>query len=195
MSTSFSQWQQSGAYPGGDAPFRAAEIAGPQPFFHDPLDAMRSMHRRTPDSEFPDGYLGTIQTKRADRLRAGLQQRQDNKPYSRGVHKGERLDGRDYFWPPEMQPTDGIAAQLQGRKYVPPGVLMEAGITPTRQMAQPNDASLARVGARGVPGARNGMVQWEQTEDPERLDQLRKLAPPWSRGPGMGVGTAYPGRA
>ena len=53
MSTSFTQWQQSGAYPAGDAPFRAAEIAGPQPFFHDPLDAMRAMHRRTPDAEYP----------------------------------------------------------------------------------------------------------------------------------------------
>lgn len=66
-------------------------------------------------------------------------------------------------------------------------------MAPTRQMAQPNDASLARVGARGVPG-RNGMVQWEQAEDPDRIASLRKLAPPWSRGPGMGVGTAYAGR-
>jgi hypothetical protein len=191
---SFSQWQQQGAYPGGDAPFRAAEVAGPQPFFHDPLDAMRAMHRRTPDATYPDGYLGTIQTKRADRLREGLQKRQDNKPYSRGVHKGERLDGRDYFWPPEMQPTDGLVAQMEGRRYVPPGVLMEAGVIQTRQMAEPNGPALARVGMRGVPGGRNGAVKWDRP-DPEKSSQLKRLAPPWGGGsPGMGVGTAYAGR-
>ena len=92
-----------------------------------------------------------------------------------------------------MQPTDGLVAQMEGRRYVPPGVLMEAGMMPTRQMAQPSDASLARVGVRGVPG-RTGMAQWEQVEDPDRIGTLRKLAPPWSQGPGMGVGTAYSGR-
>jgi hypothetical protein len=190
---SFSQWQQQGAYPGGDTPFRAAEVAGPQPFFHDPLDAMRSMWKRTPDAQHPDGYLGTIQTKRQDRLRQGLQNRSDNKPYARGVHKGERLDGRDYFWPPEMQPTDGLVAQMEGRRYVPPGILMEAGQMPMQQGAKVNSSDLARVGVRGVP-ARTSQVQWGE-KDPERSSQLKRLRPPWSSGgPGMGVGTAYPGR-
>lgn len=189
---SFTQWQQKGAYPAGDTPFRSAEVAGPQPFFHDPLDAMRSMYKRTPDAQYPDGYLGTIQSRRQDRLRSSLQRRSDNKPYSRGVHKGERLDGRDYFWPAEMQPTDGLVAQMEGRRYVPPGVLMEAGMIPVVDGARQNTSDLARVGTRGVPG-RVGMVQW-QNKDPERSSDLSRMAPPWSGRPGIGVGTAYPGR-
>jgi hypothetical protein len=192
MAQSFTPWQQSGAYPAGDAPFRAAEVAGPQPFFHDPLDAMRSMHKRTPSAEYPDGYLGTVQSRRQDRLRQGVLQRQDNKPYSRGVHKGERLEGQDYFWPDDMQPTDGLVAQMEGRRYVPPGVLMEAGFKPTRQMAKESGNSLARVGARGVPG-RVGTVKWDEVaEEENRLNQLRKMAPAWS---GAGMGIAYAGRA
>lgn len=190
---SFTQWQSpSGSYPAGDAPFRAAEVAGPQPFFHDPLDAARAMHRRTPDAQYPDGYVGTVQTRRQDRLREGLRERSDNKPYSRGVHKGERLDGRDYFWPAEMQPTDGLLAQSLGKRYVPPGILMEAGMAPMKQGAKvPMTGDLARVGIKGTPG-RTGTVEWDQ-HNPDRAAQLRHMAPPWS-GPGMGVGMAYPGR-
>lgn len=53
MSTgNFSQWQARD-YPASDAPFRAAEVAGPQPGFRDELDAARSMYRRTPDAQYP----------------------------------------------------------------------------------------------------------------------------------------------
>ena len=82
---------------------------------------------------------------------------------------------------------------MEGRRYVPPGVLMAAGITPMRQMAEPNGPQLARVGVRGVPG-RTGTVDWGQ-RDPDRTEQLRPLAPPWAGRPGMGLGTAYAGRA
>ena len=193
----FTQWQGQD-YPAGDAPFRAAEVAGPQPFFHNDLDALRTMYRRTPDAQYPDGYLGTIESKRRDRLYDGLKSRTNVKPFSRGVHKGERLDGRDYFWPPEFQPMDGLQTQMTGMRYVPPGVLMDAGYMPTSMQPEPNGPAMAKVGTRGVP-ARVGTVAWGKV-DPDRATALQRLAPPWSggrgakSGPGMGMALPYPGR-
>jgi hypothetical protein len=188
--SSFSQWQ-SRDYPAGDAPFRVAETGGPQPVFHDRLDALRSMWRRTPDAEYPDGYVGTVQTKRRDRLRAEEAQRATNKPYNRGVHKGERLNQDDYFWPPEMQPTDGMKYQMSGMRFVPPGVLMDIGAIPQTR-PDPSQPYLARVAARGTPG-RVGTAEWGKV-DPDRATTLKRLAPPWGGGPGPGMAVPYPGR-
>lgn len=190
----FNQWYEpSAGYPGGNAPFRSADTGGPQPVFRDQLDATRSMFRRTPDAEYPDGYAGTVNTKRQDRLRHSGSVRQDNKPYSRGVHKGERLNESDYFWPAEMQPYDGLEAQRVGTKWVPPGLLMEVGAIPTSQYGE-TPVSMARVGTKGVP--RGGTVNWSQKgADPDRRAKLSGMLPPWGGStPGVGVGVAYPGR-
>ena len=187
----FTPWQGRN-YPAGDAPFRAAEVSGPQPFFHDGLDALRSMYRRTPDAQYPDGYLGTVESRRKDRLYDGLKSRTQVKPFSRGVHKGERLDGREYFWPPEFQPFDGLQAQSEGMKYVIPGALMDAGFMPTAMQPEPNSTRMAKVGTKGIP-ARVGTVEWGKI-DPDRATALKRLAPPWSGGPSMGMALPYPGR-
>src|SRR5262245_14822679 len=99
MAQSFTPWQHSNQYPAGDAPFRAAEVFGPQPVGHDYLDNLRMAWRSTPEATIPDGYLGTVNSRRQDRLLDGLQARANNRPYTRGVHKGERIDTRDYYWP------------------------------------------------------------------------------------------------
>lgn len=52
MSTSFQPWQNHD-YPAGDAPFRAAEVGGPRPFFHDELDQKRASWRSTPEAQYP----------------------------------------------------------------------------------------------------------------------------------------------
>jgi len=191
MGQSFTQWQQSNDYPAGDGPFSVASVAGPQPMFHDKMDAIRSMWKRTPDAEYPDGYLGTINTKRQGRMRGELPGRQTNKPYTRGVHKGERLNQDDYFWPQEMLPTSGLEYEAAGMRYVPPGCLMDIGVIPQTR-PNPTQPYLARVGARGTP-ARTGTVEWGQY-DADRAATLKRLAPPWSSGPGSGVGIPYAGR-
>ena len=191
--SSFNNWQTSGDYPASNAPFRAAEQSGPQPVFRDELDAARSMYRRTPDAQYPDGYLGTINPRRQDRLKQNTA-RANNKPYMRGVHKGERMDNKDYFWPDEFRPEHGIMAQMEGHRFVSQTMLQSAGLTkftPPAEGSRPMD----RVGVRGVP-ARVGTVNWG-TIDTERTEAMRRLAPEWSAakaGAGIGMGTAYPGR-
>lgn len=171
--TSFSQWQQRD-YPASDAPFRAAETGGAQPFFHDRLDELRSQWRSTPEATYPDGYLGTINTRRQDRLLNGLKQRTANKPYTRGIHKGERRDPSEYMWPEEMNLFTGLEMQAKGIKYAPPGLGLE-------------------VGEKLVNGGKNPDEWRRESDNPDRTAQLRSLAPSWS-GRGMGMAVAYPGR-
>src|SRR5262252_4503177 len=83
------------------------------PFFRDALDARRSAYNRTPEAMYPDGYLGTINTRRGDRLLDSLKNRANQRSYQRGVHKGERIDPADYMWPGKIQPTDGVERQMQ----------------------------------------------------------------------------------
>ena len=174
---SFTQWQASDQYPAGDAPFRPG--SGPQPVFHDELDSLRSMWRRTPEADYPDGYLGTVDSQRQARLRAneGLT-RQEAKPFSRGVHKGEKMDANSYFWPKNFQPWSALEYEEAGMRYVIPGVLMDAGImAPDLDPAQPQ---LARVAARGIPGRAGSTAAWGN-EAPSQSADLRRLAPAWSQ--------------
>ena len=161
-------------YPQSDSPFRASEVGGPNPFYHDELDRMRMQWRSTPEAMYPDGYIGTINSRRQDRLMDGLKKRTTSKPYTRGIHKGERRDPDDYIWPEEFNPFTGLQLQQQGIKFAPPGLGLE-------------------IGEKLVNGGKNPDA-WRRGEDnPDRSAQLRKLAPPWAgRGPGMAIG--YPGR-
>ncbi len=181
------QWHGPGAYPAGDAPFRAAELAGPQPFFRDELDAKRSMYRRTPDSQYPDGYLGTINPRRQDRLYGGLKAKSDSRPYGRGVHKGERLEANDYLWPDAFRMESGIAAQMEGHRFVSESMLMEAGLVEFRP-PQDDAPEMNRVGIKGLP--RGGTAQWSTMD---KKGTLQRLGPSWSSA-GPGVTTPYPGR-
>lgn len=155
---SFSAWQQN-EYPGGDAPFNQANLNGPPPFWRDQLDYMRSGWRRTPEAQHPDGYLGTIHTRREDRLLDGLKQRQARGPAIRGIHKGERLDKRDYYWLPEFNPDSGLMTQAQAvedwngfvvPRYVSPGLVNDP-LAP--EMMNPRGAAIRqqlREGPRGM---------------------------------------------
>lgn len=187
MTQSFTPWQPKD-YPAGDAPFNVASMGGPQPYFRDELDWKRAGWRATPEAQYPDGYLGTINTRRQDRLLQGLKQRTTNKPYTRGIHKGERRDPSDYQWPLEFNLMSGLENQLTGMRYVSPGVGMENGSVLTND-GKPTPGFTPTI--RGVPG-RSGQVEWSQ-DDPDRQGHLRRMAPPWSAG-GPGMAVAYPGR-
>lgn len=194
MAQSFTPYQHSNQYPGGDAPFRVAETFGPAPRGHDYLDNLRMYWRRTPEATYPDGYLGTINTRRGDRLMDSLKQRQNNRPTSRGIHKGERIDARDYEWPVEFNLWSALQSENEGMRYVSPG--MNEQFLPGERY--PTDHR--GVGPRSVPvGNRyvwtgGGPVP---PVNPDRFPVLKSQAPPWSSGgprgnPGMAV--PYPGR-
>lgn len=83
--------------------------------YRDVLDARRSASTpRTPNAEYPDGYLGNINTRREDRLLKAVQSRLTQRNYQRGVHKGEKVEGSDYIWPTEFHPMSAIEAQMGG---------------------------------------------------------------------------------
>jgi hypothetical protein len=175
-----------------DAPFRVAETFGPQPFAHNYLDAVRMNWRRTPEATYPDGYLGTIPSRRGDRLLDGLKARQTNRPYTRGVHKGERLDQRDYFWPPEFNLWSGLENEEKGLRWAPPNLenFLEYERYPTDRNHQG-----PRSVAQGARYAKDG-AQTAVGTTPDRVSTLRSQAPGWATGvrgnPGMAV--PYPGR-
>jgi hypothetical protein len=180
-------------YPGAlDAPFRVAETFGPQPFAHNYLDAVRMNWRRTPEATYPDGYLGTVNTRRGDRLLDGLKARSTNRPYTRGIHKGERLDQRDYFWPKEFNLWSGLENEAAGLRWAPPGLGEELAYEryPTDRNHQ-GPRSVAQGARYASTGPQAGVGT-----TPSRASTLRSQAPGWATGvrgnPGMAV--PYPGR-
>jgi hypothetical protein len=128
------------------------------PVFRDQMDARRSMWRRTPDAEYPDGYLGTITSRRKDRLIEAIGKQMNRKVYDRGVHKGERIDQSDYFWPADQDPMRGLAAVAYGVRQAP------IQTVPERMMV--NDG-------KSLPYDNAAYV----VLDPKRRDQLARLSP------------------
>lgn len=91
--------------------------------------------------------------------------RSNTRPYSRGVHKGERINPGDYVWPDEFNMFTGLQLQSQGKKFAPPGA------EPVRLT---NDG---KVGPRGIP---RGLSRPQQeVVNMERRSMLKTLAPPW----------------
>ncbi len=89
------QWQTP-QYPNGTSPMDVAPVMPGSvgtAWARDPLDLARAaMGARTPDAQYPDGYLGDVNSRR-ERLftEVGSGPRDQ-----RGVHKGERLAPQDY---------------------------------------------------------------------------------------------------
>ena len=70
------------------------------------MDFLRLGVGRTPSAEYPDGYLGTIRSRRDDKG-------QTQRGYQRGVHKGERIDPGEYMWPENLKPDRRIKIGAQ----------------------------------------------------------------------------------
>ena len=77
------------------------------------MDFLRLGVGRTPQAEYPDGYLGSIRSRRDDKGKPyavsdivldSLKARQTQRGYQRGVHKGERIDPGEYMWPEGLKP-------------------------------------------------------------------------------------------
>ena len=140
-------------------------VLGPTPMFRDAKDRRLAAFGASPDTQHPDGYLGTMSSnRRQDKLLDSVK-RQNHRSYSRGVHKGERINSGDYLWPEEFNLTTGLELQAQGRKFAPPGA------EPIRLT---NDG---KAGPRGIPRG----LDRPQTEqiDMQRRSMLKRLAPGW----------------
>lgn len=150
--------------------------------FRDTLDAKRSMMGRTPEAEYPDGYLGTITNRQQDKLLGKIQERLNDRSYQRGVHVGSKIGRAQYYWNRDLAPDDGLRRQshfrrdgctLSAPRFAPSGNPVErlahqgktAGLTPPEQM------EMAR--RYGVNPAMNPVV----LSDPTRAAQMRKMLP------------------
>src|SRR3954468_1495564 len=95
--------------------------------WRDSLDATRAgQANRIPSAEYADGYLGNIKSRHEDRLLNKLKGRATDRSYQRGVHKGERIDPGDYYWPTNFNPTTRLRQQAQSpARWAPTGTPLE----------------------------------------------------------------------
>jgi hypothetical protein len=154
-------------YGGGGVPIARSE-----------LDFMRMGVGRQPSAEYPDGYLGTIRSRRDDRGRPssvsdkvldGLKVRIGQRSYQRGVHRGERIDASDYYYPAGLENTRGIARQMKavkdGNVYRVERGVENAMAAPAPHL--PND------------GKANMRSTSPQALDKRRVDQMARMRPAW----------------
>lgn len=116
---------------------------------------------RTPEAEYPDGYLGTrTGSRREDKLldKIGSMNRRS---YVRGVHKGERIDPGDYVWPANWRPDRGLQFEAMGAKTMLAADGPEPRLTHAMRDMPPPPVS-------GPVGT-----------DPHRNGQLAHLLPAW----------------
>lgn len=142
--------------------------------FRDPVDAARTMMgQRVPSAEYPDGYLGTINSRREDRLLNSLKRNLNQRAYQRGVHKGERVDPGDYFWPDEFNPDSGLLRMAEAVPDDSTGVqvFLVAKNTPRGTVQE----RLTLLGERLSP---RGAELLEM--DPRAVSNLDRLRPAWS---------------
>jgi hypothetical protein len=143
--------------------------------YRDLLDARRSVATpRTPQAEYPDGYLGNVGSRREDRLLQAVQTRITQRNYQRGVHKGEKIDNSDYFWPAEFTDMSGLEAQAQGRKWGP------VGSTAVEQINHMGKNHMLSPSEMGKVAAQHNVKEILPV-DPVRQDKMIRLLPTWGR--------------
>lgn len=135
------------------------------------LDAIRIGTGRVPSAEYPDGYLGTIRSRRDDRLLDSIKSRVGQKQYQRGVHKGERIDASMYYWSPEFHDRMGLERQMKAKFDPAAGVYRSQRQSPQWQLTPAphlvND------------GKANMVSDSPGTINVRRADQMAYLKPVW----------------
>lgn len=132
----------------------------------DSLDNLRIGQGRTPSAEYPDGYLGTIRSRQDDRLLDSIKNRENQRSYQRGVHRGERVDPAEYFWPRGLDPERGLRNQFRGARTTPAMALAPA-------------PHLVNDGKAMQQSPAYSQVDQLAEIDPVRASQLSSLRPTW----------------
>lgn len=141
--------------------------------YHSLLDARRSVASgKVPYAEYPDGYLGNVNSRREDRLLQHVQTRLTQRSYQRGVHKGERIDPRDYYWNDAVNPQVALEYEARGLKWTQQGSTAKDQINHMGNNHLLTPDEVARV-ANGVGLKDNTQV------DPIRRQRMGRLLPKW----------------
>ena len=152
---------------------------GGTPVARSELDFMRMGVGREPSAEYPDGYLGTIRSRRDDRGRPnsvseqvldGLKIRQTQRGYQRGVHRGERIDPQDYFLPSSLSMDRGIKRQMAAANRGEPVARFAPNIKLAPAPHLPNDGKAGPRAKSDSPYQLN----------PVRQSQFHNMRPSWS---------------
>jgi hypothetical protein len=137
------------------------------------LDGMRMGTGRVPQAEYPDGYLGTIRSRRDDRLLDSIKNRVGQKSYQRGVHKGERIEPNAYFWSPEFNAQMGLKRQMKAKQVDINGALIY------RVPRQGIDLRLVPAPHLVNDGKSNMVSDQPTTINVQRANALNYLKPVW----------------
>jgi hypothetical protein len=153
---------------------------GGMPVARGELDFLRIGVGRVPSAEYPDGYLGTIRTRRDDRGRPAstsdkvldsMKVRIGQKSYQRGVHRGERIDPSDYYYPGALKADRGIKRQMRakydGNVYMSTRYVENQKLVPAPHL--PNDG-------KAGPNVRSDSPY---NMDEKRVSQLSNMRPAW----------------
>jgi hypothetical protein len=99
----------------------------------------------------------------------GLKVRVGQRSYQRGVHRGERIDVQDYYYPEGLENTRGIARQMKavkdGNVYRVQRGVENAMAAPAPHL--PND------------GKANMRSTSPMSLDKRRVDQMARMRPAW----------------
>jgi len=136
------------------------------------LDAIRIGTGRVPSAEYPDGYLGTIRSRRDDRILDSIKSRIGQKSYQRGVHKGERIEPSMYFWPADFNDQSSIERQAKAKYDPAAGVYRAARPAP--------DIRLVPAPHLVNDGKANTVANVPGTINMQRANAMAYLKPVWS---------------
>jgi hypothetical protein len=144
------------------------------PVARDSMDASRIGVGRVPSAEYPDGYLGTIRSRRDDRLLDSIKNRVNQKSYQRGVHKGERIEPSMYFWPDAVNNQSGIARQMKAT------LVNDQGTMVYRSARQAPQTQLAPAPHLVNDGKANTIANEPAQINARRQAMLAYLRPAWA---------------
>lgn len=153
--------------------------------YRNELDARRSMAGQ--ESQYPDGYLGTITNRREDRLLSAVQDRLTDRSYQRGVHLGSKIGQRQYMWTPDVNPDVGLQRQAATAVVDPEGKILTERFAPSLnpvellahmgKTAGMSAAQMDQVARQfGVDPGKNPVVN----PDPTARARMQKFLPPFS---------------
>jgi len=153
-------------YGGGGVPVARSE-----------LDYLRMGVGREPSAEYPNGYLGTIRSRRddrgiangtSDRVLDKMKQRVGQRSYQRGVHRGERIDPSDYYYPSGLDRDRGIKRQMAAARR---GDLVPRNAPVSKLAPAPHLVNDGKANTK-----HNAPYEVNQ----RRVDQISRLKPGWN---------------